>query len=935
MQPLAEVLTRALQVAAKAATPELTDGELLRRFAGRDEGSFATLVARHAGMVLGVCRRSLPTVQDAEDACQATFLVLVQKARRQRWQPSVANWLYTTARRVAAKARLSAERRSVRERKAARPEGASCLEQMTGREAFAALDEELERLPPIYREPLVLCYLEGLTRDEAAARVGAPLATLKSQLARARKKLGDALTRRGCGLGAGLLALAVTSPAGASSPRLAQAILAAVSGAPPAAVAALAKGASVNALVNKSMLAVFALVAASLFGAGLVAWQPPAASAPPEKAPPAKQAPANGKAKPPADDKGKIAYSGRVLGPDGRPVAGAKLYVALGYGGYAWRPVPSPEYGTTGRDGRFQFTLPKTKFGDEPTAVAAMAANYGAGWVSAPGSGKRADLTIRLVKDDVPITGQIVDLEGKPVPGVTLRVLQINAAPREDLGPWLEAARTKEGLSLALEQKYIGRYTLALSPKATTDAQGRFRLTGIGRNRLVRAQIDGPTVASQQLHILTRPGKAIEVTEYQGRPGLEPRRATIYYGANFKFAALPTTPIVGLVRDKDTKKPLAGVTVESYKLANNPYHGADIVQTTTDARGRYRLTGMPRGKGNKIRLLPPRDLPYVSIHTEVPDNPGLGTVTVDVELKRGVWIEGKITDKVTGKPLRGLVQYFSLASNPHLGDYPGFGATHQRGCAGKEDGSYRVAGLPGPGLVVVYRKANYLEAPDREDEYGATERYLLTAPHVLFFLTNYSALARVSPAKGAEKVVRDVALEPGWAFKATVLGPDGKPLAGARVFGLPGMRWAQSPRMETAELMVHGFNPHRPRAVFFQHPEKRLVGIAAPPKKNGDPVTVRMGPGAEVTGRLVDADGKPRPRIELKMWFRTKKGRELSHVPEGIKTDGEGRFRIPAVVPGYELGLTDGQGEASFSPLRSGEMKHLGDVKIGPAAKKE
>src|SRR5438552_3271201 len=83
--------------------------------------------------------------------------------------------------------------------------------EMTGREAFAALDEELDRLPPRYREPLVLCYLEGLSREEAAARLGVPAATLKSQLDRGRKKLGDALTRRGVVPGAGLLALAVTS----------------------------------------------------------------------------------------------------------------------------------------------------------------------------------------------------------------------------------------------------------------------------------------------------------------------------------------------------------------------------------------------------------------------------------------------------------------------------------------------------------------------------------------------------------------------------------------------------------------------------------------------------------------------------------------------------------------------------------------------------
>src|SRR5262245_36870070 len=191
----------------------VSDRTLLDRFElCQDEAAFAALVRRHGAMVLGVCRRALGHVQDAEDACQATFLVLARKARAGRWRQSVANWLFTTARRVSSNARVAAERRAKREGRAAVRETTSPADQVTGRELLAALDEELERLSPRYREPLVLCYLEGLTRDEVAARLGIPVSTVKTQLERGRKKLGDALTKRGCGLGAGLLALAVTSP---------------------------------------------------------------------------------------------------------------------------------------------------------------------------------------------------------------------------------------------------------------------------------------------------------------------------------------------------------------------------------------------------------------------------------------------------------------------------------------------------------------------------------------------------------------------------------------------------------------------------------------------------------------------------------------------------------------------------------------------------
>src|SRR4029077_19058703 len=216
-----------------------------------------------------------------------------------------------------------------------------------------------------------------------------------------------------------------------------------------------------------------------------------------------------------------------------------------------------------------------------------------------------------------------------------------------------------------------------LSSTVSTDARGHFKLTGIGRNRLVQAQLEGPTIVTQSLHILTRPGETIQVLEDKVNPkDGEPRTFITYYGANFRHVAAPTKPIIGVVRDKDTRKPLAGVTVRGYARDIKPGHldsrGLDRMQTTSDAQGRYRLVGMPKGEGYKIIAIPSDDQPYLVCPMNVPDSPGLEAATVDFELKRGVWIEGKITDKLTGKPVKASVEYFSLYSNPHLRDYEGF-----------------------------------------------------------------------------------------------------------------------------------------------------------------------------------------------------------------------------------------------------------------------
>ncbi len=186
----------------------LSDRQLLERFlACRDEGgeaAFAALVARHGPMVLGVCRQLLGDRQHAEDAFQAVFLVLARKARSLREPELLGNWLYGVAVRTASKARgrLARRRRTEEEGALARPEArpAAQAAQVIDREQAEALHREIDRLPGAFRAPVVLCYFEGLTLDEAAHRLRWPAGTLRSRLARAREKLRRGLTRRGFAL---------------------------------------------------------------------------------------------------------------------------------------------------------------------------------------------------------------------------------------------------------------------------------------------------------------------------------------------------------------------------------------------------------------------------------------------------------------------------------------------------------------------------------------------------------------------------------------------------------------------------------------------------------------------------------------------------------------------------------------------------------------
>jgi RNA polymerase sigma factor (sigma-70 family) len=176
----------------------LTDGELLQRFAlEREESAFAALMQRHGPMVLGVCQSLLRDTADAEDAFQATFVVLVRKARVIGKPASVASWLHGVAYRLSMRLRTDAARRRAGEEKAVPMTTCTPQDEAAWSDLRPLLHEEVARLPDRYRLPFVLCYLEGKTNEEAAELLGWPKGTVQSRLSRGRERLRTRLTRRG------------------------------------------------------------------------------------------------------------------------------------------------------------------------------------------------------------------------------------------------------------------------------------------------------------------------------------------------------------------------------------------------------------------------------------------------------------------------------------------------------------------------------------------------------------------------------------------------------------------------------------------------------------------------------------------------------------------------------------------------------------------
>jgi RNA polymerase sigma factor (sigma-70 family) len=791
-QPLAN-----LRLFLSAQTPsDVPDRELLDRFVGgRDEAAFAALVHRHGSMVLAVCRRVLRDPHDAEDACQATFIILSRKAAAIRKPDALGSWLHGVAFRVARDLRAKLARRTTQTLApgddVARPEPA---ESLTWAEVRQALDEELGRLPEHYRAALVLCYLEGRSRDEAALQLGWSLPALHGRLERGRALLHARLVRRGLTLSAALLAGAVAQDLAAAAvpARLVlQIVRSAASGAAAVSpqVAALVNGA-LTAMTRFTKKRLVALAFATLLAAGGYAAYQYGTAEPLAQAWTSALTPNEVKAEE------IVRLSGQVLDPDGQPLEGAQLYLVA-----MWdSPLnEGPPAGTSGKDGRFTLAAPKSELARHFAAarsvdVLAVAKGFGMAWGPAADFQPKEERNkvgpisrftgglwgsapvLKLTRDDAPLSGRIETPEGKPVAGATVRPSWVYANDANDLTAWSAAVGRKEDfnaprkhLPRELGGDGLGRFAV------TTDKEGRFTLTGIGANRVATLRLAGPGLAAATIVARTQRGPRLDM--HLGWFGPDAHGC---FGSEFALTAARARPIVGVVRDADTGRPIPGAFVQSHRFAGNPMCGVPDLRTRADAQGRYRLDGMPAGKGNALLARGPADLPYLASVTEVDTSAGDAPVELDLKIKRGLWAEGRVTDAATGRPLAADVDYYCLYSNPRGAAYPGFDGAYLQGGTGYHTdtaGRFRVPVVSGRGIVAarlhgqkswtVFSKLSstwqagksYAEYRGRFDPPDAPAQqggWFVLARPCHFEVMNYHQMAVIDPAEDAKSVPCDL-----------------------------------------------------------------------------------------------------------------------------------------------------------------------------------
>jgi beta-lactamase regulating signal transducer with metallopeptidase domain/protocatechuate 3,4-dioxygenase beta subunit len=607
-----------------------------------------------------------------------------------------------------------------------------------------------------------------------------------------------------------------------------------------------------------------------------------------------------------------------VVDADGKRIVGAKVM--------AWL-ASSKDVVTTGKDGSFEIGLPEDTADKEELIVSAEAPGFGMGWIAAKPGVETAPIKLPPV---VPITGRIVNLEGQPISGVRVTVEQITM-PNGGLDGWL--AGVQRGEFPATAHRRFGQHIqdqpidkMANKPEALTAADGSFRIDGIGAERLLRVSVLGAGVAHSKFRIVTRSLKPITWQYGDHFTDLEQ-----IYGADFTHVAQPSRPIRGVVRDAKTGEALIGVKVESDKFAGTKLSGVRDLKTTTDAQGRFELIGMPKGEGNRIVVVPSVRQPYFSRKIEIPSPAGIDPVEMTIDLHRGLWITGRVTDKVTGKPVKGAnMRYMPFLINTYAQSLTKFANGDHRSLT-DENGEYRLVGLPGPAVVGVgisnevtqYRRGVGYE--EIAAQYGKDENgYLKTWRNTTSPGPKWPfSMASINPKEWSEQVEVHLQLDPGLSVPVELLDAGGEPIGGVTAIGRSAYGHDYDnkfgPRFDIINLA-----PEETRTVIILHEmvgQGKVIQVSAKNAKD-DPLSVRLEPLATITGRVVDPDGQPVAVATIRPDLLP--GGDFGESLRGAVTDNDGRFRVDNVPVGCDYSLL------VFPPAKVGQWLASKEVAVRP-----
>jgi RNA polymerase sigma factor (sigma-70 family) len=856
-----------------------SDAELLDKyFEDRDEVAFTALVARHGQAVWEVCIRLMRSLQDAEDVFQATFLQLARKAGRVRQGgASVRGWLCRVATHTASNARrTNARKASLNQRFSELPTERD--EKPDRSEVWDMIVEELSNLPTQYREALEKCLLLGQTCREAAVQLGCSHSAVQRRIERAQEILRERLEKRGVVVASGSalfaafganLSTANAAPIGLFARVIESA--AAGGGAEPvkAPVAALAKSVGLTGKSKSWLVAAALMVGVGVAGSALWAARPgaPTPEAPRTTAQPDQADAAADANRPAQDGQGEVTVTGQVLDADGKTVPRASVVV---FGRRAFRRgefnIHDDALGQTraGEDGRFSVTVRQPAEDRLPNGLvrvwAAAPGHAPAGVTLTSGGDARAS-EIRLLRADV-IRGAVLDLDGAPVVGAPVSVYQVGQVSLEPV----EGEREAEAPPFWPEP-------------VTTGEDGTFEIQGLNLKQGVRLRVSDDRYALKRI-ALTEAGWA-------GRSGA--------------IALAPLQYLEGRVIAADTKKALPRPRLSICVLDGKGAQVGASIDISGDVSGAFRVRLLP-GQSYAILAYAPDDAPYLPIRKRLEWPEGETGQRLEIELPRGVMIEGKVTDRSTDRPLPAIRARFV----PFPGECAKLGPILVGACGmscSGGDGHFRLVTPNCPGKLIF------------SDPSG--ER---VADGVVLACEGGLATGRTI----------DIALRAGVKIEGQVLDPDGKPVERGTVLfqNLPS-RLACAPTPTTfrdGRFELRGCEAGRLYTVLFLDARHKF-GARVDLRADGQAATVKLERCGQVAVRMInerfEAWNKS-PVLAVVVPPRPASKGEPEEAPPGdvlyamsrfdplhygrtttLAHDKQGKMILPALIPGVRYRLAN------------------------------